>query len=191
MSRFSATSYPIGRSTHVCAASGRALADGEACVAAIIEGAADGKLSRADFALEQWEAGARPTGGMLVGYWRTHVGAAERSTKPVLDEESMLELLQQIEPGEGKRDALRLVLALMLLRGRALAQEGYKQGKMLLRPRGIPRPPEGPPLIEVADSGLDEATISEVMTEIEPMVGMGGSAAPESSGGAATSSPAA
>ncbi len=158
----------------MCAASGRQLADGERCVAAIIENRDDGKLTRIDFAIEQWEAGARPAQGSLVGFWRTQVGAHDKPQTHLLDEESMLELLQQIEPGEPKRDALRLVLTLMLLRQRALIQDGYRQGRLLLRPRGVPKPPEGPPHIEVADTGLDEATIHEVMTELEPLVQPGG-----------------
>jgi hypothetical protein len=172
MSRFSST-YPTGRSTHVCAATGRALTDGERCIAALVEDRATGRLGRLDFATESWDGGARPdpTATRLVGSWRTKVASRGESPKAVLDEESLLELLSQIEPGDPRRDGVRLVVALLLLRCRALVQDGHKPGRMLLRRRGEARPPDGPPLIEVTDTGLDEAAIHEVMGELEPLLG--------------------
>jgi hypothetical protein len=114
MTRF-ASNYPVGRSTRTCAATGRSLAEGERCIAALVENDRE-QLERLDFSLDAWEAGARPTGrGLrLIGFWRTTATAAERHRGPVLDEESLLELLTGIEPGEPRRDALRLVLALSL-----------------------------------------------------------------------------
>jgi hypothetical protein len=186
MTRF-ASNYPVGRSTRTCAATGRALAEGERCIAALVENDRE-QLERLDFSTDAWQAGARPTGpGLrLIGFWRTTATAAERHRGPVLDEESLLELLTGIEPGEPRRDALRLVLALLLLRKRALVQEGHKPGKLLVRPRSTPKPPEGPPLIEINDTGLNEAAINDVMSELEPLIGLGPSspAAPDSSGGA-------
>ncbi len=185
MSRFSAT-YPTGRSTHTCAATGRALADGERSVAALVEDRATGRLGRLDFSAESWDSGARPDAATtrLVGSWRTIVASRGDAPKAPLDQDSLLELLTQIEPGDPRRDGVRLVIALLLLRCRALVQDGHKPGRMFLRRRGDARPPDGPPLIDVPDTGLDEAAIHEVMGELEPLLGgegPGETAAPEPS----------
>ncbi len=65
------------------------------------------------------------------------ITTGEQASRVVMDEESMLDLLQNIETGEPKRDAVRLVLAMLLLRRRALVQEGLgENGKLRFRPRG-------------------------------------------------------
>jgi len=53
------------------------------------------------------------------------------------------------------------------MRRRLLVLESNRPGVMLVRPRGVPRPPEGPPLIEVIDPGVDESTIISVIAELE------------------------
>lgn len=175
MTRF-ATSYPTGQSTRVCAGSGRALAEGEHAIAVLVEDASTGRMCRLDFAEDSWAGGARPEASRwrMIGQWRSLIGRKESPTRPVLDDDGLLELLQQIEPGEPKRDALRCVIALLLLRRRVLVQEGARGGALLLRRRGDPRPPEGPPPIEVRDAGVDEAAVNEVMAEIEPLLGLPG-----------------
>lgn len=141
--------------------------------------AGDGQLHRLDVCHDAWSAGARPEaapGARMIGTWRAVVSSADHPRRQALDAESMVELLQQIEPGDARRDAVRLVLAMLLLRNRTLASDGVSNGRLLLRPRSSPRPPEGPPHIEVADVGLDEATVADVMSELEPLLGLGGAA---------------
>lgn len=136
----------------------------------------DGQLQRLNYALDAWNAGARPApaaGARIIGAWRSTISLTDRPHKAALDTESMIDLLTQIEPGDPKRDAVRLVLALLLLRSRALILDSHRAGVMHVRPRGTPKPPEGPEPIAVSDSGLDEATINEVMGELEPLLGLG------------------
>ena len=178
MSRPGASTYPLGKPTRVCAASGRTLTVGERYVAALVENPADGRFERRDFALAAWQGGARPgPPARLVGSWRTVLADPGAAPRPILDDEAMLELIEQIEPGSARQDALRLVLAIMLVRRRVLVQEpAARESVMMLRRRGDPRPPEGPALIEVRDAeglGLDAATLSDVMAELEALVGAG------------------
>lgn len=174
MSRFAGPGYAVGRPTRQCAATGVVLNVGDRYVATLIEGA-DGHWLRQDFSVAAWAAGARPkvgeAEGVVIGSWRAVVHASQSGAKHqrlALDDESMLDLLGQVEPGEPKRDALRLVLALMLVQRRALVQEGSKAGAMVLRPRGTPA---GTGLIEVKDRGVDEALVAEALGELEALAG--------------------
>lgn len=175
MSRFATQGYTVGRPTRVCAATGAVLAPGDMYVAALVE-PGDGKWQRVDFALAAWQAGSRPASmtGALVGSWRAVVPAAgdrgRQRGRLAMDDESMLDLLTQLEPGDAKRDAVRLVLALLLVQRRALTQQGARAGVMLLRPRGA-----GPDavLIEVKDLGVDEGLVAEALNELEDLA-MGG-----------------
>ena len=97
----------------------------------------------------------------------------------LIDDQSLLELFEQSaetiegegEPaGEKDRLAFRFVLALILLRKRLLVQEGSKGSTMLVRPRGVPKPPEGPALIPVADPRLDEQTILRVTERLGAVI---------------------
>lgn len=162
-----ASSYPIGRGQRTCFATGQALNPGERFIAALVE-APGGGIERRDYSLAAWESGPRPVKeGALIGFWRTVVPPAEAGRKVMLDDETMLDLFEQTPADQPKRASLRFVLALMMVRRRVLLQEGVREGAMLLRRSGEPRPPEGPPLIEVRDPGLDEATVAEVVAELE------------------------
>lgn len=159
---------------------------------------------RLDYALDAWNGGARPDRSMIVlGFWRTLVSEPGAKKKLLIDDQSLLELFEQSGDegaqapgaddagaalqGNETREAFRFVLALILLRKRLIVQEGSK-GKggrtMLLRVRGVPKPPEGPAYIEVLDPGLDEATIVRVTQQLGAV--LNDDAAPaDSKGGAA------
>ena len=68
---------------------------------------------------------------------------------------------------EFHRMALRYVVTLMLLRRRLLIQEGQKGDLLLVRQKGIPRPPEGPAALKVLDPGLDEQMVLDIITQLE------------------------
>jgi hypothetical protein len=184
MSRFASSAYPTGSPTRRCAATGRTLEVGEHCVSALVEGPDDeGKprLRRADFAADAWNNGARPASpARVVGSWRTTIHAATTKPKPILDDEAMLDLLGQVEGGEPRRDAMRYVLALMLVRRRRLAPDpsaATPAGTLRLRARGSEA--DRALIIEVKEPTLDEATLGEVIAELEAMTGTGdGDAAP-------------
>lgn len=205
MSRVAGTQYSIAGQTRRCAATERELATGEPFVAVLAQPRASEDFVRLDYALDAWNGGARPDRSMIVlGFWRTQVCEPGAKKKLLIDDQSLLELFEQsgeegaqtpgtddaasdsVQAGES-RDAFRFVLALILLRKRLIVQEGSK-GKggrtMLIRVRGVAKPPEGPAYIEVLDPGLDEATIVRVTKQLGAVLN-DDSAPADSKGGAA------
>lgn len=172
MSRVAGTQYTIAAPTRRCAATGRELAVGEAFVAVLAQSRENEEFVRLDYGQEAWSSGARPERDLVVlGFWRGVMSEPGAKRKLLIDDQSLVELFEQSgdESGEqgdsAERAAFRYVLALILLRKRLIVQEGSK-GKggrtMLVRVRGVARPPEGPAYLEVADPGLDEAAIVRV-----------------------------
>ena len=178
--------YPIARSNHACTQTGEPFTPGQPIVAALIENLETRTLERRDFSVGGWEI-ARVAGAIredrVLGTWKTTASTPGVKPKPILDDEAMLDLFSQTEGAEGTRANLRLVLALLMTRRRLLVHEGNKGGTMLVRIRGTPRPPEGPPLLEVPDPGVSEASIAETLAELEAL-GMSGDA-PADAGAAA------
>ncbi len=172
------TSYPVGRGSSVCAATGRALVEGEAVEATLVEYPADGRLERQDFSIAAWKAGARPGPALhLLGHWRTAARSGPER-RVALDDDAMLDMVEQFAGSDDRARGLRLVLALMLVQRRVLVQVGTQGGALLLRKRGLPPPPEGPEPLRVEDPGLDEATLADVAAELEALAAPGPPAAP-------------
>ncbi len=171
MSTLTGQSYPVGKSSHTCAATGRALEEGEPLVAALVEHATDGHVERLDFCEQAWRDGARPGREWWeLGHWKSVARNGPRR-QPVLDDETMLEMVEQFADPQPKAKALRLVLALMLVQRRVLVQVKQDAATLILRKRGLPPPPEGPEPLHVDDPGLDEATLAEVAADLEALSG--------------------
>ena len=172
MSWTTSTSYEIGRPGERCAATGREFTPGEPFIAALVEREPDAPLERLDYSIEAWEDGARPKG--LFAHWRGTVARPDEKPKPLLDHGSLASLFDQLEAAEEPRQqAFRYVLALILSRKRhlqileATESKGGQPGRLLVRRRGDG--PELPPM-EVVDPGMDEATIAEVIEQLEPLM---------------------
>ncbi|MFT3686155.1 MAG: hypothetical protein QM783_14745 [Phycisphaerales bacterium] len=182
------TTYPIGRPQRVCAATGAALAAGDHSIATLVENRQTGLVERKDFSLDAWASTPRPVADRdLIAAWKVTVPTTDEKPKPILDDDAMLDLFEQLggegmdvatdEPAAAEgavktsgRAALRLVLALMMIRRRLLAHEGNKGTTLMVRPKGVARPAAGgPALIEVKDPGLSESTINEVLGELESL----------------------
>ncbi len=185
------SSYPIGRPTRTCASTGRPLTTGEHYVAALVEQPGAAAPVRIDYSIEAWDAALHSTplvpSDQLIAYWRGVVPDPTIKTKPVLDDDALLDLFEQTagedlpatdaqaqaDPSakpSASRAAVRFVLAILLVRRRLLSQEGSAPGGVVkLRRKGDPRPPEGPPLLEVTDPGLDESTLAEVLMQLEDL----------------------
>nr|MCU0689499.1 hypothetical protein [Phycisphaerales bacterium] len=176
--------YPVAapRGPRQCMHTGAPLTPSQVIVAVISQDPHTGQLARMDYSLDGWAA-ARAAGttsdDRILGFWKTHVSTPGAKAKPLLDDEALLDLFNQSDApsdagsdGPSPRANLRLVLALLMIRRRLLSHEGNKGSTMLVRPRGVPRPPEGPPLLEVIDPGLSEAAIAETLAELESL-GMG------------------
>lgn len=184
MSQLHASGYHIGGPTGVCAVTGRPLAVGEHFVALLIESPENDDLTRSDCSLEAWERGTRPHG--LFGYWKGVIPEPNAKPKLLIDDEVVLDLFEQLaDQTEPRRVAFRFVLALILIRKRLLACDETRRGNateqavLLVRHRGTPRPPEGPPLLEVIDPGLDESSIEGIMEQFESVIGGSLQSAPD------------
>ncbi len=163
-------SKPSGK----CAATGRAIEAGEAFVATLVERAGQAGLERQDFCAQAWSQGARPNApARLFGNWRSVMPASTEQRKQLLSDEELLDLFEELGAAtEPSRLAFRYVLGLMLVRRRVLRMVGERRSDgaraMLVRPRGAS--PDSTP-IEVADPGMDEATINDVIEQVGSVVG--------------------
>lgn len=169
-------SYPIARSTGICAATGRALVVGERYVAALIERTPDSAaLERADFSLDAWNQGARPAApARTFGVWRASFHEHVQAPKPLLDDDELLDLFEQLgEATAANQIAFRYVLTLLLVRRRLLRMMGSKPrtpdrpALMMVVPKG--QGAEMPP-IEVVDPGLDDAAVAEVIEQVGQII---------------------
>lgn len=190
--------YPIGRPTRVCRLTGRELAQGDRFVAALLDAPLDAATAvtatpattpiarRFDFAEAAWDSLSdhrRIDGVRVLAYWRGTVAHQDAKPRPLLDDSTLEDLFEQTESVPGpdagpaelaRHDGLRFVLGLMMLRRRLLTLEGTRDGVMLVRQRGLPRPPAGPPFVELRDPGLTEASTLSIITELEGGGGAGG-----------------
>lgn len=198
MSRVAGTQYSIGTATRRCAATDRELGTGERFVGALVQHPEEEQFQRVDFCERAWIEGARPARSLLLyGFWRGVVPDPTAKERMLIDDQSLVELFEQTGDGiemvggadaaSGQdRLAFRFVLALILLRKRLLVQEGRRGTTMLVRPRGVPKPPEGPALLEVQDPGLDADAIGRVTGMLAAVIAgeVGPAAAAEKGGGA-------
>jgi len=182
MSRL-ANTYSLGSPTRQCAATGRELKTGEPFVGALCQDVQTEEFRRLDYCAQAWEGGARPGAPLeLIGTWRGVVPDPNEKRKLLLDEGSLLDLFEQTgEAGGGepaavrRREVFRFVLALILIRRRMLVCEKStwgdgSRGAMLVRPKGVPKPPEGPALIEVVDPGMRDEDVAIAVEQLQTVL---------------------
>ncbi len=182
MSRLTNT-YTLGSPTRQCAATGRVLVTGEPFIGALCQDVQSEEFRRLDYSLTAWEGGARPAAPLeLIGTWRGVVPDPSEKKRLMLDEGSLLDLFEQTGEAAGanaaasrRQEVFRFVLALILIRKRLLTCEksgwGHgSRGVMLVRPKGTPRPPEGPPLVEVVDPGMSDADIAIAVEQLQSVL---------------------
>lgn len=169
-------SYQIARPSGRCAATDRELEPGQRIVTALVDQPDEEVLGRLDFLEARWDHGARPNPPeSLFGYWRGVVPEPNAKPQPLLDADSLMGLFEQLEDAtEPSRLAFRYLIALILIRKRELTYEKSRRDKggsvMLVRPRGVAKPPEmggeGPPLLEVIDPGLDDEVLAQATAQL-------------------------
>ncbi len=172
MAKLTDSSYEIARPTGVCAATGSTIEVGQPYVAVLAEREGEESLRRLDFAVPAWESGARPEPPLRVfGHWRAVMGAASETKRPFIDDDSMADLLEQLEGAEEpSRQSFRYVLALMLVRKRLFKFEGNRrddQGRavMVLR-RSTPAGATPAEPISVLDPGMDDTAIAAAIEQL-------------------------
>jgi hypothetical protein len=194
MTPFNTPTYDIERPTGCCAFTGRKLEVGEPYMAVLVETepAADaGGVSQAakpqavaaglgfrriDVSIEAWEKGERPEN--VFGYWRSTVPEANQKKKLFVDDEVLLNLFRRLaeadQPQPPERLAFRFVLALILMRKKALKYDGTEYDALpatgsepaskrewwRVIVRGDPQP------LRVLNPHLDEARIQQVTEQL-------------------------
>jgi len=179
--------YALGSPTRQCAATGRGLVTGEPFLGALCQDVQTEEFSRLDFDVTAWNSGARPAAPLeVIGTWRGVVPDPNEKRKLLLDEGSLLDLFEQTgeaSAGVGanaasvrRREIFRFVLALILIRRRMLVCEKSSwggegsRGAMLVRPKGVPKPPEGPALVEVVDPGMTEEDVALAVEQLQTVL---------------------
>lgn len=167
-------SYPVSRSTGVCASTGKAFTPGEEFIATLVERDGQRTLERLDFSVAAWDEGARPpAGSALFGFWRAAFAAPEAKKAPLLGDDEVQDLFEDLGAAtDEKQVRFRFLLALLLIRRRRLRVVGSRPGALMVRATGTTGEP-----IEVLDPGMDESAIAEAVDQLAGVVNM--DAAPE------------
>jgi hypothetical protein len=148
--------------------------EGEKCVATLVEqpvaGSTTTEIGRVDFSVEAWAAGARPASpGVVLGSWRTAYHAGEQKKTPLMGDQEMLDLFEEMGRATDERQVrFRYLLSLLLIRKRLLRVISTKRTPagvvMTVLRRGEDAGQATPG--EVLDPGLDEATIAEAVEQL-------------------------
>lgn len=164
--------YSIERPSGVCAATGRPIAVGEPYVAALVEHGDSGELRREDFSREAWDGGSRPAAGRVFASWSSVMSDPGFKKKPLLNDDELIEIFERAPASTDRRALIfRYLLGLALIRRRMLRFERQRLGTsgepvMVVRRRGDGDGEE----IEIADPGMDEASISEAMEDLSRII---------------------
>lgn len=170
-------SYPLARSSGVCAASGAAFAPGEPIVAALVERPGSPHLERLDFSREAWARGARPPlPARLFASWKSSHLPPEPKKNSVLSDAELTDLFEELaragDAVDSRRAGFRYLLAVLLVRRRVLRLEGQKGANLLVRPRQPAGASEPAPLLEIPDPGLDESAVNEAIEQFGQIVSL-------------------
>lgn len=167
-------SYETGRLGPSCAYTGAPLKPGDRYVGALSATDQDPGMLRADYAHTAWTEGARPP--RLIAFWHGVVPDKGPAKPAALDHGAMLSLMDGLaEATEPRHIAFRYVLALLLVRQRALSVAGTREASprgpavMLLRPRAAD---PADPLIEVIDPAIDDALLADIDQQMRVALGL-------------------
>ena len=174
MTRLGEPGYEVVKATGLCAASGRPIAPGDEYIAALIESETGTRLERRDYSLDAWRSGAKPPSARLFGAWKALMPAPNESRQALVDDESLMDLLEQLgEATEPSRISFRYILALLLMRRKVLKYEGTRRDRpdspkglvmLVRRATRVDEPPT--PVIEVVDPGMDDQAIADAIEQI-------------------------
>ncbi len=126
--------YEVERFTRQCAATGRALAEGEEFYSVLV--AEGGQVRRRDYSAAAWQGPPEEA----IGWWKSRVPTRQSHRARLAPGDVLLNLLQELE-GVAGQEELRYLLALWLVRRRQLRLEETRhepQGEevlMLYSPR--------------------------------------------------------
>ena len=167
MSRIS-TTWDIGRSTGLCAATGTHLEPGSPCIVALVEREDDlsAPLARMDFSDAGWNSPQRPKG--VIAFWRAIVAAPNEKRRGFVDDQTLLGLFDRLGGDERPhRVRFRFVLMLLLVRKKLLRVSGTESASGVETWHVLPRgAAEGESPVAVVNPKLDEAAMKEVTDQL-------------------------
>lgn len=174
MSRLGESGFEVSKATGVCAATNQPIPVGSEYIAALVESAQDGGgLERVDYSLDAWQNGARPRPiSRLFGAWKAVMQPATLKRQPLVDDESLLDLFEQLqEATEPARISFRYILALLLIRKKLLKYDGTRRDRpgqgLVMLVRRATRVDETPaPQVEVTDPGMDQQAIADSIEQL-------------------------
>ena len=160
--------YEIPQSSQRCCVSNREIRPGETFYSVVLDTLSG--LERRDYAKENWTGPPEDA----LGFWRSRVpeGPVMEKRPKTLSVDMMWHWFEQLEDAqELKRQQLRYVLALLLIRRRALklqSTEATPEGSYLVVSR-----PRSTKTIRVLDPDLSEQQIQEVQEEVTNLMEQG------------------
>ncbi|MEL7482855.1 MAG: hypothetical protein AAFN41_00735, partial [Planctomycetota bacterium] len=165
----------IPRCTGRCAADGRDLEPGEAVVVVLTESADDEALVRTDYSLAAWERDGLTADAGRFASWKAHAPHPDKKQDALISADGLMDLFEQLEATDDpKRLGFRYVLALQLMRKRALEYVGARDGVLLVKPRGAEEDAEPIEVIDPQSSGeLDEAALADLAEQVELLMDTG------------------
>lgn len=163
--------FEITRSTGRCAATDRELAPGDRVRTVLLDEDPSAPLRRLDYLDPAPGTQPAPVGpaGRVVATWRWVVPASRGRGRLLLDDDALFQLFESLEGAEGRQAAFRYLLALMLMRRRALALERAERddsGARTLVLRGRGRFGEGRAPWSIPEPEMDDAAIEEALGEL-------------------------
>jgi hypothetical protein len=172
--------FEIVKATGVCVATGAPIPVGREYIAALVESADRSTLERQDYSLEAWQSGSRPVPiSRLFGAWKAIMQAPSEKRKALVDDESLLDLFEQLqEATEASRISFRYILALLLMRKKLLKYDGTRRDGaakgLVMLVRRTTRADEPPaPVIEVSDPGMDQQAIADAIEQLGAVLATG------------------
>ncbi len=163
----SRSDFELGRFGGVCALTGEAIAPGAPFVAAMVEqDLADlPPFARVDVSVQAWDEGRRPD--RLLAFWRTTAPEPGQKRQAFIDDETLLDMVRRMDDADPRRARYRWLLALILLRKRALRHLRIDQGpdgeRWLFMPRGADEWTEP---IAVANPGLRDDEVQDLADQL-------------------------
>lgn len=170
-----APTISIPRCTGRCAADDRDLEPGEAIVVVLTESADDEALVRTDYSLSAWERDGLTADAGRFASWKAHAPHPDKKQDALISADGLMDLFEQLEATDDpKRLGFRYVLALQLMRKRALEYAGAREGVLLVKPRGADEHAEPIEVIDPQSSGeLDEAALADLAEQVELLMDTG------------------
>ncbi|MEO1717236.1 MAG: hypothetical protein AAFR76_09005 [Planctomycetota bacterium] len=171
----SAPTISIPRCTGRCAADDRELEPGEPIVVVLSESADDEALLRTDYSLAAWERDGMTADASRFASWHAHAPHPDKKTDALISADGLMDLFEQLETTDDpKRIGFRYVLALQLMRKRALEYAGAAEGVLLVKPRGAEEDAEPIRVVDPQSSGdLDEAALADLAEQVELLMDTG------------------